>query len=157
MCQQLKRVPAGVNSRQQAVCHAITHTCVQAAAIQQSVALQSLLKPSAACVQVDDDDDDDIEEDDDQAAAQEAVKQQQQQQAAQHEKQRKSVSMFVDEEPEPPAASGAYGFGNLADIDDMLHASRPRGPSTWSVMRKKARALYRRVVARDVFRMNGRK
>jgi hypothetical protein len=110
---------------------------------------------------VDDDDDDTIDDDEDHAAVQEAAKQQQQQQqlqAAQRETQRKSVSMFVDEEPEAPAATGAYGFGNLADMEEgPRHASRRRGPSTWSVLRKKARALYRRVVVRDEFKMNGRK
>jgi hypothetical protein len=109
-------------------------------------------------IQVDDEDDDDADDVEDEhvaAAAQEAAKAAAA--AAAQGKERKSVSMFVEDEPEPPAASGAYGFGNLADIDDMLHASRPRGPSTWSVMRKKARALYRRVVARDEFKMNSRK
>jgi hypothetical protein len=102
----------------------------------------------------DDDDDMDAEDEDGAAAAQDAAKAA----AAAQGKERKSVSMFVDTEPEPPAATGAYGFGNLADMEEgPRHASRPRGPSTWSVLRKKARALYRRVVVRDEFKMNGRK
>jgi hypothetical protein len=105
----------------------------------------------------DDDDADDVEEEDGAAAAQEAAKAAAA--AAAQGKERKSVSMFVDEEPEPPAASGAYGFGNLVDDieEGPHHSSVRRGPSTWSVVRKKARALYRRVVARDEFKMNGRK
>lgn len=67
----------------------------------------------------------------------------------------KSVRMCEPEaQPKaPPAYSSAFGLGDLDDIERPL---LKKGPSGWTVFRRQARAVYRRLVPQDIFKINGR-
>jgi hypothetical protein len=106
---------------------------------------------------VDADDDGEVSDDDDAppldpAAASDAAKQQQAVAG-------KTVRMFaaMEDPAPPPPASGAYGFGDLDQLSKPQGVARARGPGLWAVMRQRGRALYRRVVMRDEFKINSRR